>query len=385
MQAAPAIPAELAKIEGYLAMDPSNSDLLAHAIDLCLDSSQIERAAQHAAKAIALYPDQPFMRYRQGYVLLLQRQFAAAEAMLITIKDVNINVALSLAIAQQAQLKFAEVVVSLSPFQDQADFPPEGLACMMRALHHLGRLEDAVKLFQQHASRMQAEGEVLAVASLLYFDLGDAAQGQQLSQAALDLGVRNAESLITNASIALAHAETEQAITLYREVLAKNPQDGRSWSGLGMASMLRNDMAQAASELEKAVQYMPQHIGSLHILAWCKIALAEVKAAQSLFEKALELDRNFGETHGGLAVVAALQGHKQQAEASITRALRLDKECLSARYAEMLLSGVALDQERFQKIAFKIMGKRQSAFGANLAEVVRRFASSAPVKSVKAH
>jgi Tfp pilus assembly protein PilF len=82
---------------------------------------------------------------------------------------------------------------------------------------------------------------------------------------------------------------------------------------------------------------MPEHVGSWHVLAWIHLIRRDVFAARSAFERALALDRNFSETHGGLAVVAALQGHQEEAHASIKRALRLDRQAVSARYAEILL------------------------------------------------
>jgi Flp pilus assembly protein TadD len=65
--------------------------------------------------------------------------------------------------------------------------------------------------------------------------------------------------------------------------------------------------------------------------------LGDVGGAQSAFERAMSVDRNFGETHGGLAVVAALQSREEDARQLVRRALRLDPKSLAARYAEMLL------------------------------------------------
>jgi Flp pilus assembly protein TadD len=63
----------------------------------------------------------------------------------------------------------------------------------------------------------------------------------------------------------------------------------------------------------------------------------DVLSAGVAFDRALVLDRNFGETHGGLAVIACLQGREADARGSIKRATRLDPQGLSAQYARMLL------------------------------------------------
>jgi Tfp pilus assembly protein PilF len=103
---------------------------------------------------------------------------------------------------------------------------------------------------------------------------------------------------------------------------------------------------------------MPQHIGSWHGLAWCQLMRGDVEAARASFEAALVLDRNFGETHGGLAVIAALQGRKQEASEAIERAQRLDRSGLSARYAQALLDGNAQDAQALKALATRMLKGR---------------------------
>jgi Flp pilus assembly protein TadD len=93
-------------------------------------------------------------------------------------------------------------------------------------------------------------------------------------------------------------------------------------------------------------------------------------AAQLAFENALDLDRNFGESHGGLAVVQALRGQTEEAEESIRRAHKLDPQGLSARYAQAVLSGDAADPAKFQAIVREALGAHRDAEGRSLAELV---------------
>jgi Tfp pilus assembly protein PilF len=137
----------------------------------------------------------------------------------------------------------------------------------------------------------------------------------------------------------------------FARALAVNDKDGRSWSGLGLASLLAQDFEGARKQLETAVKHMPGHIGTWHALGWCHIAGQRLDAARHCFEQALALDRNFAESHGGLAVVAAMAGDRKGAEESVERALRLDPACLSARYAQSLLSGEIRDSESFRRLA----------------------------------
>jgi Flp pilus assembly protein TadD len=115
---------------------------------------------------------------------------------------------------------------------------------------------------------------------------------------------------------------------------------------------------------------MPSHIGTWHLLGWSRILGRELDGARSAFDTALGLDRNFGESHGGMAVVLALQGQREQAEAAIERALGLDRDSLAARYAQMVLSGQTEDPERFRQLARRLMQTRQGAFGRTLSDLI---------------
>lgn len=82
---------------------------------------------------------------------------------------------------------------------------------------------------------------------------------------------------------------------------------------------------------------MPDHIGTWHVLAWIYILRGDSAQAREALDRSYALDRNFGETHGGLAVVDAMEGKTDSARQGIRRALKLNPDGMSARYAEMLL------------------------------------------------
>jgi Tfp pilus assembly protein PilF len=93
---------------------------------------------------------------------------------------------------------------------------------------------------------------------------------------------------------------------------------------------------------------MPDHIGTWHALAWCQLLEGDLAGAKRSFDKAFALDRTFGETHGGFALVHALRSERKEAEESIKRATRLDPQGRSARYAKsvLLLDDGQVDEAR---------------------------------------
>lgn len=366
--------AQLGRTEGYLKVDPGNRDLLAAAIDLCLATDDLARAQLHVDAACGRYPEDPFFTYRRAHVLVGQRRWDAALPLFAALfaQHQDVNIAYSLAECQWRLGACEEACASLEAYRADPQLAPEAVTLLVRVLHTLGRLDEAAELAAAHGARLAGEPAFLAAASLMYFDRGDVELAAAMSDAALAAGKRPLEALVVSGSLALGRTDTDTAIARFNEVLTVNPREGRSWSGLGMASLLRRDLAGAATQLEQAVKFMPGHLGTWHLLGWCHLFAQDLEQARSVFETALARDRNFGESHGALAVVQAMQGQRELAEAGIARALRLDPNGLSARYAQMVLSGEAADPERFRKIAFRLLSAHQALGGETVADVVQR-------------
>ncbi|HZV63599.1 MAG TPA: tetratricopeptide repeat protein, partial [Telluria sp.] len=296
---------QLSRIEAYLAVDPDNTDLLAQAIDLGLASGELARAQGHAAAALARYPDDIFFQYRHGHVLSAQQQWAAAAAVFaaLLLRNADVNIAASLATCQAWLGQYQAIVDTLTPYRDAPELPAAAATALLRALHHLGRIDEASALVDAEVARLAGDAHFLGAASLLRLDQDRSADAAAFSEAALALGARSTEALVVSATLALFDSDTSIAVARFNQVLSANPNEGRSWSGLGMASLLKRDLGAAAEQLEQAVRLMPTHIGSWHTLGWCRIFGGELDKARAAFAQALALDRNFGETHGGLAVV----------------------------------------------------------------------------------
>jgi tetratricopeptide (TPR) repeat protein len=366
--------ARLKRVEGYLESDPGNLELLGMAIDLSLAAGDAERAAAHARAARERHPANPFIDYRHGRTLIAQgrwREAAPLFAALLTAHP-HVNVAYSLADCQLRAGDYAAALQTLAPFHANPALPPEAVTLMLRALHHLGNVEGATALAEAQGARMADDTDFLAAASLLHLDNGQVEQAAALAERVLASGQRPVEALVTSGTVALARTDTDLAIERFNEVLAKNPSEGRSWSGLGTASLLCQDLANARTQLEQAVRLMPTHIGSWHALGWCQLFARDLVGAEQSFSTALGLDRNFGESHGAMAVIAAHNGERAAAKEAVERALRLDPTCLSARYAQMVMNGQTEDPERFKPIAYRFLAGRKTLSGEAVADVVER-------------
>jgi Flp pilus assembly protein TadD len=364
--------AKLERIELYLASDPGNLELLASAIDLQLEAGNADAALRHAEEALARYPGDPHFRHRLAGIWVEQGKLEQAEplltALLAEIGDSAI--AFNLASLQFQASRYADCAETLAPCIDGGEVTGRALTLYLRALHHAGKVSHALEVVQRYMDAYGADSEFLAVASLLYVDGGQMGEAQRLSAAALAGGQPPLEALVANATAMLAQGRPDDAILRFSEAVALQPQDGRSWSGLGMASLLKQDLPAAQQQLTRALRTMPSHIGTWHALGWSQILQRDAVGAEASFQKALELDRNFGESHGGLAVAEAMQGKADLAAKSIERALGLNPHGLAARYAQMILSGDAADPARFTELAMRILSSREMSLGGTLADWV---------------
>lgn len=366
---------QLERYETYLASDPDNGSLLGSVVDLCLSEGQPQRAENHVRAALAR-KDDPYLRSMLGHALLAQQQWEPATELFGTLlaQYPDGGLAYNFALGCLWLGRWQEGSQALAPYLETNSAQPAAATATLavRLLHRLGELERAGALIQRFKDVLGQDAAFLGAASAACLDDGNLEQAAALSEASLAYG-RTVEALVVAGSVALARTDADTAVPLFQEALAASGNEARAWAGLGMASMLRKDLPAAQVQLEKAVHFMPGHIGTWHLLAWARLYSGYLAGATSAFQAALDLDRNFGESHGGMAVVQAMAGDRPAAEASIARAFGLDSESLSARYAQMLLEGELHDADRFRTLAMRLLFSRAGTFGRSMGEIVQSY------------
>ncbi len=136
-----------------------------------------------------------------------------------------------------------------------------------------------------------------------------------------------------------------------------------------MAQMLAGDLPAARSSFEAALRTMPEHVGTWLALGWAAMLMEDLAAALPAFEQAVERDRNFSESHGGLAAIQARLGRREESLASIERARRLDGNGLSQRYAQLVLDGGGLQGDRdLLPLARRLLVRRPAPLGGTFAD-----------------
>lgn len=355
---------KLARLLSFLKEDPNNNALRLDIFDTALQSGQHAVSEEQLDFARRNSLDADTWTMREANLRIAQQRYPEAEQVLTALQDrvgkhpaIAQNLGFIASLRNDYQTCFAIV-------KDWADVPPDapiepGLQSMwLRCLHHLGQLDTALAWGERRLQHRTLHSEALGVASLIAVDASQLDKARAWSEFSLQGNPDLPEAILTRSTVALGDRDATLAKSLAEQILQHQPENGRAWSGRGFAQLLELDLASARSSLEQATRFMPSHIGTWHGLGWACLLAKDYAAAQQAFEAALERDHNFGETHGGLAVIAAMQGQREVAENHLRRAFGLNNEGLSAQYARALLDGVLSDDKAILRFARKLMNGR---------------------------
>lgn len=361
--------ARAARLSRYLSEDPANPALLAEACDAALACGMQEEAAAHVATAEALGLDPAAWARRRAHLCIVQRRLDEAALLLLRLvaaQGEHPALVHDLAFVRLLQGQPQECRRLLAPWvdgqaADAAAIAPDALEALqvlwLRASHRLHLLEEAWGWLQQQLARARLQPAARGVASLIAVDFDRFADALALADAALAARPLQVEALVARASVALAQRDTSQAARLLELALQCNPDDGRTWSALGLCSLQSHDLPLAQARLERALRGVPTHIGTWHALGWARLLQQDLAGALAAFQRALDLDRNFAESHGAVGLVLALAGDRAQAGRHLELAQRLDPANVTGRYARAVLAGEAGDLTRLMALAGRLLDR----------------------------
>ncbi len=179
--------------------------------------------------------------------------------------------------------------------------------------------------------------QVLAIANRLNFRLEDAANAYAKA-VELDGGASpgNKQSL---AEMKRALGKPDEAIALYREILAKDPTNLTAQTGLTLALFDADKLTEAEAEMNKSLETAPDNIKLLTGAAYWYAAHNLSEKAIDLSQKAIATDRSFVWAYIAQARALIAQDKPLEAEKMLLAARRfadfptLDYELASARLA----------------------------------------------------
>lgn len=365
--------ARLDRLLGFLARDPDNLNLRADIFDAALAAGVFDEAQGQVVWALTRQPVDPGWRHRLAVLDMARQEWDEARTLLEGLEAEGLGgpvVRYNLAYVDFAQARFADAEARLAPLVEQSLAEvPQSLSVLVSCQHRRGAPEEAVATFAKWGGAVNS-ASAFGAASLAALDASQAPAAGAWAGQALRLDSRQPEAIVAQATLLLGGRDAAGALALLAPLLARAPGDGRALSTAAMAEMLAARLPQARALFQRAVAAMPGHIGTWLAYGWCELFMGDRAAARRAFETGMAIDPTFGESHGAVAVVDALDGRQAEAREGIRRATGLDPRGLSAAYAQAILDGEAHDSQRFLALAQRVLGRHTAPGGKSLAEVV---------------
>ncbi|WP_395608121.1 tetratricopeptide repeat protein [Pseudomonas sp. B22129] len=352
----------LARLMAFLGHDPGNPTLLCDAMSLAIalgDQAIGQRLIEH----VKIHGIEDPRVFAHGAHLLLQAgDYLAAAALgdqAITAGLSDPAVVFNTALGHFYSADFSAADTLLSHLTRHADCPAGTLLMHARALHQLEETEPAEALALRAQQREPGNQDIRGLLALLLYENDKLAQALNTAHETLAADPDQRDALIACATVQFEQYNVAASRKAWLHTLKAYPDCGRAWSGLGLLEFSELDFDLAETHLKTAVQFMPHHIGTWHLLAWIYILRKDNVQARAALEKSYALDRSFGDTHGGLAVVDIMEGHSENARKGIRRALRLKPDSLSAHYAQALLLQQAGQMEEARQLISGLLEKNR--------------------------
>lgn len=342
-----AAPSRLDRLLALLDSDPANLALMADAAETALTEQRPEVAAELLDRYAAVAPLPPRETNLAGLAALQTRSYDRAAALFGELVEAGVDepaVRFNLAWASAMDKKFDRALELLD--DDLARALPQAAMLQINLLHDRGDFEDAAARAREYVEIHPSYPPLMAAVSVLALDVEDEA----LAAACAAKGGEHPDALTTLGTLALGDERATEALDLFDRALDRNSQVPRAWVGRGLARLMTGQSPDAAADIDRGAEMFGDHLGSWIAAGWAHFVNKDLASARARFEKALELDDTFAETHGSLAVLDLLEGNVESAREKSEIALRLDRQCYSAALARSLLAAGAGDQKTAQRI-----------------------------------
>ncbi len=361
----PAGPARSDRLLGYLEADPANADLIGDVVEAALEEGRADLAGRMVSRLDEVGAGGARSSHLAGLEAMHRRDFAEAARRFGGLRDEGVdspalrfNHAWSLAMLGRHEEALAEIDDATA----RAFAPAAMLEIQLR--HQSGLLDEAGSRARTLAALHPDDEGLMAAISVLAMDLDDA----DLAGETAARGGDHPDALATRATLALEAGEREAALALFGRALDRRVHTPRAWIGSGLARLSMDDPVSAARDLDRGAEMFGSHPGSWLAAGWAHVLARQFGAARQRFERARDADPAFAEAHGALAVVDLADGRREDAERNVRIASRLDRECLSAALASILLAEGAGDADRARRIFDLAVDRPLYEGGATLAQ-----------------
>ena len=172
---------------------------------------------------------------------------------------------------------------------------------------------------------------------------------------------------------AAEHQEMDDAAGRFVRLTQAEPDNPRAWLGLALVQLYRQEHEAAIASFNRALAFMPDNVGTIVALGWAQFSHNRIIDAEKTFRRAIAMERNFGEAHGGLAVTLVWQDRRDEARREIALARRLDPKGFGVVYARSVLLALEGRREQGEHLLAQNLERSVRPDGRTLMETIRIF------------
>jgi tetratricopeptide (TPR) repeat protein len=373
----------IGRYESYVRADPGNALLWLNLGDLYHRVSRFDEAIACFERCLNDHPEYVSARSRLASVMISQHRFAEAEKVLrplLESEPADANLMFNLGLALYYQERWSEAERCFSDAIDAGQRLPDAHAYLARCQHRAGNMPDAIASCQRWLDSAR-DSESRGYLALLHMDHGDIAEAHRLALEALRHDPNNTDAGIVAGTASIEAQEMAAAGEQFGRILAREPDNARAWLGMGLVRLYEQRFADSIAALQRASELLPQASGILVTLGWAKLASRELAGAEQVFRRAVEVDRNFAEAHGGLASALALQSRADEASRAIARARRLNRDGFGAVFAQTVLLKLQGQEKQAVDLLANMLQQVPREGGQSLIEQIRIYAGRNPFPS----
>ena len=242
----------------------------------------------------------------------------------------------------QALFAIGNLAGAEEAFARAAALPGEGqLEALLNhamTLQYRGQSEQAIQKFRQvvgrYSTRAQLSADELAAVARAAQELGATEAGLyheavRLYGEALAADATHIEARVGLGELLLSKYNNTEAMQVFREALAQNPDHAGAWLGLARSQHFDHD-AQALETVRESLERNPRSVPAHAFLARLFIESEQYEAAEQQALRALEVNPKSLQALAMLAAVYYLTGREQAFKATVARCLNIND-----RYADL--------------------------------------------------
>lgn len=360
----------LSRLRRYLDSDPKNLRLLEDVAVAAYDAGDRNVTTEMLSHYAALADLPPGLVNLGALIALAEQRYQDAAdqfATLLTSHPTDPAIRFNLAWARAMLDDHAGALALLD--EEVLAAVRRAASLKIRMLHHLGRIEEALACGRELAGRHADDAELMGVLSAVALDADDRALAGNFARRAGDTPT----GLTTVGTLLLEENRCDAALNVFARAIAAQPSSGRAWVGQGLGLLGKGDAAAAAASIDRGAELFGDHLGSWIAAGWAYFVQHDYAASRMRFERALALDGNFAESHGGLAVLDVLSGDLENGERRIAIALRLDRRCFAAALARSLLLSERGDRSAAQRVRSIALDQPIGEDGRTIAQAIASF------------